>query len=194
MKIDFITSNDSKVKLANERLNRYGITVVKKTAELLEPQIFDVEQVAIQKAKQLMDSTNTSFIVEDSGLYIEKLEGFPGALMKPVLDTIGVTGLLKLMENENDRAVLVKSVLVFYNPNTKTTKSFIGFYHGLLAKKAEGEMSRGWKVAKIFIPRSTNKTLAMLNESEWQMFLDDFRKDDHYEKFGKWYTETYGSC
>lgn len=186
MKILFITSNSSKVQLANERLKRYGIEVEQYRAELLEPQAFDVEEVALQKARQLIDSVKAPFVVEDSGLYIEKLSGFPGALMKPVLDSIGETGLIKLMSGESYRCVLVKSVLVYCDPSEKTIKPFTGNYKGSLATAPVGEVTRGWKVSRIFIPHDGRKTLAEMNDGEWEEFLEDFKKDDHYEKFGRW--------
>ncbi len=191
MELMFVTSNSSKVKLANERLGRYGITVLQVLKEVLEPQLFNVEEVAISKAEQLSKKLRRPFIVEDSGLYINKLNGFPGALMKPILDSIGGIGLLKLMENEKDRKILVKSVLVYCNPKTHTIKSFLGVYSGTLSKQQKGKNTRGWKVARIFVPKNSNKTLAMLNDQEWQKFLNEFRKKDHYESFGRWIASSH---
>jgi len=124
--------------------------------------------------------------VEDSGIYIEKLNGFPGALMKPVLDAIGDSGLIKLMSGESNRNALVKSVLAYCDPEKDLIKTFTGNYNGSISESIRGDMTRGWKVAKIFVPAGETKTLAEMDDMEWQKFLGDFRKDDHYEKLGKW--------
>lgn len=41
-------------------------------------------------------------------------------------------------------------------------------------------------VTRIFIPKGSNKTLAEINNEEWAEFSDKFRRNDHYEQFGKW--------
>lgn len=187
MEIAFITSNKAKVKLANERLNRYGIAVVQRELELIEPQTLDVVEVVTKKAEQAERVVDTSFIVEDSGLYINGLNGFPGALMKPVLDSIGDSGILKMMSKVRDRKVLVRSVLAYCNPKSKQIESFTGLYHGRLAETAAGTDSRGWKVSRIFIPDGADKTLAEMDDEEWKEFLEEFRKNDHYKKFGSWF-------
>ncbi len=189
MKVFFNTSNASKVSLANERLNRYGITVEQVKVEVLEPQDMDVEVVALQKAKQLEGVLNGPFILEDSGLYIDGLNGFPGALMKPVLDTIGASILVEMLNGKSSRSARVKGVLVYSDPEKKLTKSFVGLYEGRIADRERGSQTRGWKVATIFIPKSSEKTLAEMDDVEWSKFLDDFRKGDHYEQFGRWISQ-----
>lgn len=186
MDIGFITSNAAKVQLANERLNRYGIIAVQKKLKLIEPQTIDVTEVAIQKAKQAKNELKTPFIVEDSGLYVDRLNGFPGAMMAPVLDSIGDEGILKLMKGENNRSALVRSVLAYCDQKSEDIKVFTGLYNGTLAMAPAGMTTRGWRLAKIFIPEGFSKALAEMDDSEWTRFLAEFRKDDHYEKFGSW--------
>ena len=182
----FITSNNAKIALANERLNKHGITVTQKITSTPEIQSLDVGEVALQKAKQLSYTIKTPFIVEDSGLYIDALNGFPGALMKPVLDTIGIQDLLRMLPDGENRSACVKSVLAYHNPELKNEKLFVGLYQGRIAEDERGDNIRGWKVERIFIPNGFGKTLAEMDENIWIRFLDEFRKDDHYHKFGEW--------
>jgi XTP/dITP diphosphohydrolase len=184
--IMFVTSNNAKIALANERLNRYGITITQKIASTPEIQSLDVGEVALQKAKQVAHTIKTPFIIEDSGLYIDKLNGFPGALMKPVLDTIGTHNLLSMLSNEENRSAYVKSVLVYHDPVIGNEQLFVGNYPGRIAEKEKGDNTRGWKVARIFIPKDFDKTPAEMDDSEWAEFLDKLRKGDHYDKFGEW--------
>ena len=186
MEISFVTSNVHKVSLANSMLSKYGIDVKQLRAELAEIQSLDVAEVAVFKARQLAKDFTEPFIVEDSGLYIDVLNGFPGALMKPVLDTIGIQDLLRMLPDGENRSACVKSVLAYHDPELENEKLFVGLCQGRIAEDERGENIRGWKVERIFIPNGFDKTLAEMDENEWIKFLDKFRKYDHYCKFGEW--------
>ena len=188
--IIFVTSNKGKVELANERLNRYGINITQQTASVQEIQSLDVEEVALHKARQLEGIIKKPFFVEDSGLYIDKLNGFPGALLKPVMDTIKDDHLLKMLSGEENRSACVKSVMAYYDPVSKTEKLFIGIYKGRIAEEERGNDTRGWKVARIFIPDNFEKTLAEMNDDDWDRALEESRKDDHFYKFGEWFSKN----
>lgn len=188
MEIIFATSNASKVKIARERLERYGINVVQRSVETSEIQSLDVEEVGMEKARQLLGKLQEPFFIDDSGFTIYALNGFPGALIKPTLDAIGDSGILKLMEGKKDRKVNAESVLVYANPKTNELKSFIGTFEGTLSESLSGENLRGLGVERIFIPLNSTKTIASMSDDEWLKSLDDFRKTDHYDKFGRWIT------
>ena len=188
MEIIFATSNASKVKIARERLERYGINVIQRSVETSEIQSLDVEEVGMEKARQLLGKLQEPFFIDDSGLTIYALNGFPGALIKPTLDAIGDSGILKLMEGKKDRKVNAESVLVYANPKTNELKSFIGTFEGTLSESLSGENIRGLGVERIFIPLNSTKTIASMSDDEWLKSLDDFRKTDHYDKFGRWIT------
>ncbi len=188
MEIIFATSNASKVKIARERLERYGINVVQRSVETSEIQSLDVEEVGMEKARQLLGKLQEPFFIDDSGLTIYALNGFPGALIKPTIDAIGDSGILKRMEGKKDRKVNAESVLVYANPKTNELKSFIGTFEGTLSESLSGENLRGLGVERIFIPLNSTKTIASMSDDEWLKSLDDFRKTDHYDKFGRWIT------
>ena len=188
MEIIFATSNASKVKIARERLERYGINVIQRSVETSEIQSLDVEEVGMEKARQLLGKLQEPFFIDDSGLTIYALNGFPGALIKPTIDAIGDSGILKLMEGKKDRKVNAESVLVYANPKTNELKSFIGTFEGTLSESLSGENIRGLGVERIFIPLNSTKTIASMSDDEWLKSLDDFRKTDHYDKFGRWIT------
>eukprot|EP01062_Namystynia_karyoxenos_P046288 TRINITY_DN34637_c0_g1_i2.p1 TRINITY_DN34637_c0_g1~~TRINITY_DN34637_c0_g1_i2.p1 ORF type:complete len:247 (+),score=65.34 TRINITY_DN34637_c0_g1_i2:77-742(+) len=58
----------------------------------------DVEDVARAKAAYAFRELRRPVLVQDSGLIVEALGDFPGPYTKYVLATIGVPGLLRLME------------------------------------------------------------------------------------------------
>jgi len=188
MEIIFATSNASKVKIARERLERYGINVIQRSVETSEIQSLDVEEVGMEKAKQLLGKLQEPFFIDDSGLTIYALNGFPGALIKPTLNSIGDSGILKLMEGKKDREANAESVLVYANPKTNELKSFMGTFEGTLSESLSGENTRGLGISRIFIPLNSTKTIASMSDDEWLKSLDDFRKTDHYDKFGRWFS------
>ncbi|MDE1869540.1 MAG: hypothetical protein KGH71_00960 [Candidatus Micrarchaeota archaeon] len=184
----FITTNEWKVGFANRRLNKYGIKVKRHSARLIEPQEIDARDVAVHKAQQILASMKKPFIVEDTGLYVKALSGFPGAFIKPILDTIGDAKFLELMRGQKRRDATIRSILVYGNPKRGELKVFTGECPGRLALYPKGKLYNGWTLSKIFIPYKKNKTLAQLNKAEYLDFISMLEKNDHYEKFGKWIT------
>jgi XTP/dITP diphosphohydrolase len=190
MKIKFVTTNSAKVALAKERLAKYGISPVQESIELEENRSIDVENVALYKTKQALKKISEPFLIEDSAFYIECLSGFPGTFIKLAFDVLGEEKICKLVKDEENRKAYVKSVLVYGNPKTGKNKIFTGVFNGLVSDIPKGENSRGWKIVRLFIPKGSTKTLAEFDNSEWQKFLNDFQKNDHFEKFGKWISQT----
>lgn len=184
MIIKFITSNPSKVKLANERLAKYGVETEQISLPLREIQSLNVEDVASDKAEQAKEIIKEPFIIEDSALEIRGLNNFPGALVKPIIDSLGEDWFIKVLPDGTDKSVTVVGQLIYVNADSLNV--FKGTYSGYLAESARGEAARGWKLSRIFIPTNKTKTLAEMDDKEWGEFMDDFRKDDHYEKFGRW--------
>jgi len=52
-------------------------------------------------------------IVQDSSFHIRSLNGFPGAYIKYALKTIGLEGILKLLEGIEDRRAYAEGALTY---------------------------------------------------------------------------------
>ena len=187
--LTFITSNPAKVKLAAERLEKYGISVSQTSLKLEEVQSFDVAEVAEKKIRQAMPNLKEPFFVEDSGFYIKALKGFPGPMIKPIMTTLGDERVTKLVGPNDSREVEVIGVIAFGDPVSGMVKTFQGSYLGTIAESPHGFETRGWLLSRIFIPHGWKQTLAELDEEQWQQFLNDFRHNDHFDKLGKYLTE-----
>lgn len=73
---------------------RWGYGVVPCVIDLPEFQSLDVEQVAIQKLQYAKTRTSHApLLIDDTGVEIEGLSGFPGALVGPILKQ-GRVGLI----------------------------------------------------------------------------------------------------
>ncbi len=76
--ITFVTSNTRKFATAVEHLSPAGIELEQVALDLDEIQADSVVPVALHKAQQAFRALHRPVIIEDSGFYIDELDGFPG--------------------------------------------------------------------------------------------------------------------
>ena len=118
--------------------------------ETPEIQSEDLREVAERSVLYAYDVLREPVMVEDAGLFIEALNGFPGPFSSYVYKTIGVEGILKLMRGVEDRRAKFVSVIAFYSPITEPVKFFTGEVEGRISEEARG--SKGFGFDPIFIP------------------------------------------
>ena len=102
MTIWFMTTNSGKVAEARHYFAEYGMTVEQFEFEAVEPQAEDLETVALSKVEQAiphLPNPDDMLLVEDAGLFVDSLNGFPGVYSSYVLNTLDVHGVLKLMNH-----------------------------------------------------------------------------------------------
>ena len=101
MKIYFATGNPNKIKEANIILRDLkNITVEQIKCPYPEVQ-GTLEEVSEFGAKYVYEKIKKPVIVEDSGFFVEALNGFPGTYSRFVQETIGNEGILKLLEDHH---------------------------------------------------------------------------------------------
>src|SRR5487761_1792432 len=101
--IYFITSNVGKAASLNRLLNAKRYTVIQKNIEIPEIQSDTALEIATYKAKFAYESLGKPVIVQDSAFHINALSGFPGPYIKYTNETIGIEGILHLMNGIDDR-------------------------------------------------------------------------------------------
>lgn len=178
----FITSNANKVVEVKGILKEYGIESKHVDLEYPEIQADSLHEVALTSARHLCERVNGPFFVEDAGLFIDALEGFPGPYSSYVHKTIGNSGILKLMERVQQRASRFESVIAHAN-SIREIFVFRGVVEGSISLEARGE---GWGLDPIFIPKGANKTYA-------EMGIDAKQKLSHrraaLERFAVWFNQ-----
>ncbi|MCK9298601.1 RdgB/HAM1 family non-canonical purine NTP pyrophosphatase [Methanoculleus sp. YWC-01] len=73
----------------------------------------DVGEIAREKAEFAYRVISRPLIVDDTGLFIDALRGFPGPYAAYVHDTIGNAGVLRLMEGVAERSAHFETAIAF---------------------------------------------------------------------------------
>ncbi len=142
-KIIFVTGNAHKVKEANDILSSLGITVEQNDCGYPELQEDEPEPIAAFGAEWAADKLNSEVMVDDSGLFIEVLGGFPGPYSAYVFDKLGNKRILKLMEEETARRAVFKCVIGYCIPGEKALV-FSGEVAGEIADDIRGDGGFGY--------------------------------------------------
>lgn len=179
--ITFITGNKHKVIEAENIFKDYDINLEHIDFGYCEPQ-GTLEEVAISGAKYASRKLDRSVIVEDAGLFIKALKGFPGTYSSYVQDTIGNKGILKLLTDTDNRCAEFRSVIGYCAPNSEP-KIFLGKVSGEIAVEERGNL--GFAFDPIFYVPSEDKTFGELTTDEKNRFS---HRKNSLEKFIKWYS------
>ena len=125
---------------------------------ILEIQEETIQKIAVEKSNSAYNLIKKPIIIEDDGLFIKSLNGFPGQYSSYVFRTIGNKGILKLLKGQEDRKAFFKAVIVYNNGLVK--KIFTGQSNGVISTIIA---SGGWGYDPIFIPHKKNVTFATLS-------------------------------
>ncbi|OGJ22202.1 non-canonical purine NTP pyrophosphatase, RdgB/HAM1 family [Candidatus Pacearchaeota archaeon RBG_13_36_9] len=159
MPIYFVTSNENKF---NEVKSILKIDLERKDIDLDEIQDIGQEKIIKHKARQAFLALKKPVLIEDTGLFIEAWNGFPGALIRWMLKTVGNEGICKMMENEKVRNATAKTYFCLYKG--KEYNVFVGEIKGKVPSKPKGKTGFGWD--PIFIPQGYKKSFAEMTKEE----------------------------
>jgi XTP/dITP diphosphohydrolase len=108
MPVRFVTSNEGKADEARE----YLPAVERVDYDYTEVQ-GDIETIASHGARETFDALegDDPVVVDDTGLFVRALDGFPGPYSSFVEDTLGVERVYRLCEDESDRRAHFRTVL-----------------------------------------------------------------------------------
>ena len=154
MQINLITSNKGKLKEFKIYLEP-DIKINHIEMKYDELRSDDPEEIAKEAAKRLAEELKKPVVVEDSGLFIKALNDFPGTCSAYIHKRIGLKGILKLMENVEDRTAIYKSAIAYCEPE-KDPISFLGQELGFISKEIKGNYGFGHD--PIFIAANSKKT------------------------------------
>lgn len=154
MMLRFATSNPYKVSEANLVGKKYGIEFVQLQEDYPEIRDDDVRGVAEAGAKYIFYKVGEPIIVEDTGLFIEDLNGFPGPYSAFVFQRIGNEGILKLLTGSKNRRAEFVSAIGYCDIDG--VQIFDGTVAGRIGTEITGTAGFGYD--SIFIPEGGGTT------------------------------------
>jgi len=183
--IFFATNNVNKFDEARRVLAEYKIAVGMLRVKSLEIQSESLEDIARASVLDAFDRCHLPIIVEDAGLFIDALNGFPGPYAAYAYKTVGNQGLLRLMKNVKARSAHFESALAYFSAELRSPVCFHGEVIGKIAnEERRGSGKSGFGFDPIFKQLSSSKTFAEMNITE---------KNAHshraiaLRKFAEWY-------
>jgi XTP/dITP diphosphohydrolase len=138
--------------------NKENFKILFSSPKIKEIQSDSMTEVAKDKAKKAFSSIKRPVIVEDDGLFIEELNGFPGVYSSFAFKTIGNRGILNLLANNDKRRAHFLSVFSFFDGSTIET--FCGETAGHITTEV---FPSGWGFDPIFKPENEDLTYGELN-------------------------------
>jgi len=180
-----VTGNVHKFNEARNVLAEYNVATAMLNLEAVEIQDDSVENIAKASVEDATEKSNLPVFVEDAGLFVKALNGFPGPYSSYVFRTVGVKGISKLMQNERKRDAYFLSVVAFSNrQELLEPKCFRGMVGGKIAYEERGKQGFGFD--PIFQPYGGNrKTFAEMTTQEKNKYS---HRAQALRKFARWYS------
>lgn len=180
----FVTHNKGKIESAKRQLEEVNFKIFE--YELDEPRSDDIKYISEYKVMEAYKLVNKPCISLDCGFWIDELNGFPKAFVNFALETIGIEGMLRLMEGKENRKCRFTECLSYYNG--KELHQFMGRHDGILSESVLGnDTDQKWSdLWYVFKPFGYEKTLAEMTNEE-RINRKKFESVDAMREFAKWY-------
>jgi len=160
-KIDwvFVTSNLNKVREAERIL---GFALQHEAVELDELQAETVSAVALAKAQAAFQRLGRPVIVEDAGIELVALGGFPGPFIKYWERLGGLPSICRTADGLGDRRA--RAVCALGICAEAGAQVVVGAIDGTVAAAPRGQNGFGWDA--IFIPEGEERTFGEMTADE----------------------------
>ena len=155
----FVTSNPNKVREAERIL---GFALEHAAVELDELQAETVGAVALAKAQAAFRMLGRPVIVEDAGIELVALGGFPGPFIKYWEKLGGLLSICRTADGLCDRRV--RAVCALGICSGAGSQVVTGTIEGTLAAEPRGHNGFGWDA--IFIPEGQGRTFGEMTGAE----------------------------
>ena len=141
----FVTSNPNKVREAEAVLGR---ALDHRALDLPEIQSLDLLEVVRAKAAAAWQEIGRPVLVEDTGLELAGLNGFPGPLVRWLLTSVGPGGIGRIAHSFDDRNATARCLLCAFDGASEVVGE--GVVEGCIAAEPRGPGGFGWD--SVFIP------------------------------------------
>jgi len=152
--VTFVSTNPGKFREVRDVLRPYGLRARWKRRTLPEPQAPTLEEVVRSKLHAVSDLPG-NVLVEDSGLFIPSLAGFPGVYSAHFLEVWGFGPILELLRRR-PRGAYFRTVAGLQSGRRR--RFFVGEVRGAIARRPAGLGGFGYD--PIFVPTGWSRTFA----------------------------------
>ena len=159
MKLRIITSNPGKSTEFRRALGGMGFEIEHADEDCDEIQADTLQEVVRSCMSQLRPLALGDFALDDSGLFIDALGGFPGVYSSYAFSTIGIEGILRLMDGDEERSARFECCIGCSFRGEEFTVE--GRCDGAIALRPAG--AGGFGFDPIFIPSGYEKTFAEMS-------------------------------
>lgn len=160
--IQFVTTNEGKFKEVFEKLLEHGVRIEHLDRGYPEIQADSLEKIVRFGATELDAQVRGDYFIDDSGLFIDALGGFPGPYSAYVYKRLGCAGILKLMQGVTERSASFQTAFLFRKGGEHHV--FRGESLGAIAEEPRGRSGFGFD--PIFIPEGETRTFAEMSLKE----------------------------
>ncbi len=164
----FATGDEVKLRLAEAALSGLPVRLVRRDLALPEIQSLDPAVVAADKAVRAHAMLRRPVVAEDSSLEIEELDGFPGALVKPIVARVGAEGICRFADLTRGRAArMTRSIAYADAGGVETfTSRDDGWRIADRPCRTCGAGSTLDELARVLVPAGFDRPLALLDRAD----------------------------
>lgn len=162
MEITLATTNDGKLIEANRVLSSMGISVRMLELEVPEIKSTSLQETIEQKAVTAFHmNAMRPVVVEDTGIFLRAYKDFPGTYTKFAMMTIGMPGVLKLLEGKV-RDAEFRTAVAYLSPAESKPVVFTGICKGRICTEPVGQTHPKLPYDSVFIPEGYESTYSQL--------------------------------
>ena len=157
----FVLVTGNRGKIAEARL-ALGMEVEAVEMDLPEIQGLDLLEILNDKANVAWEIVRRPLVVEEAGLDLLALNGFPGPLVKWMLQAVGAEGIARTAQALGDPRAVARCVLLYRDAERTVVAE--GNTPGTLVLPGRGGHGFGWD--PVFLPDGETRTYAELEGRE----------------------------
>lgn len=160
MRIRFLSRNPLKIKEAKKILSGVEVEVAPVHFPLTELQTDDMERLVRQKTLAAFHRLGHRVFVEQTGLFIDRLNGLPGGLTQVFWDNLEAERFSELFGQGTDIGVTAKTRIGYCDG--RYIYQFEGEVRGSFSPKPRGNRDFQWDC--VFVPDGYDETFSEMGE------------------------------
>ncbi|HEX3531805.1 MAG TPA: non-canonical purine NTP pyrophosphatase [Thermoanaerobaculia bacterium] len=157
----FVLVSGNRGKITEARLIA-GADLPAAELDLPEIQSLDMLEILRGKAAAAWAALQRPVVVEEAGLELVALNGFPGPLVKWMLQATGAEGIARVAEALGDPRAIARCQLLYKDGDEEIVAE--GVAEGTLVRPGRGSQGFGWD--PVFLPAGETRTFAELDGLE----------------------------